>query len=297
MNCVFRVLKTRSPNRCQITICASLTLLVAATTGHADLWQDFNGGGNTPYHFSKSDPGNTAPVEVTEDSNTFVRIADSDGDNNSLAFDENSSVTGPAPQGKVFQFDFRLSGDVSAEGYMGGLGAGYAAAGPWGTTGPRNPGVADTDTDWEQPGFPGAAMLGFKPSENSISLNAFEILLNEATAPFSLNNGVFNRSILTVTPDPADATKALFDLDLIEDVQGAATMHSVMTDVPANINLSGLPQNRVMAGARSVGAALTADVDNFHVYFLPEPSSVVLIACAALGLLPMCRRRESVASA
>ena len=102
-----------------------------------------------------------------------------------------------------------------------------------------------------------------------------------------------HRAILKVTPDPADSTKALFDLDIIEDVHGAATLHNVLSAVPANINLSGLPGNRVMAGVTAGDLLFSADIDNVGVKFIPEPASLALVMFAvARWILPIRPRRE-----
>ncbi|MCA9258422.1 MAG: PEP-CTERM sorting domain-containing protein, partial [Planctomycetales bacterium] len=100
------------------------------------------------------------------------------------------------------------------------------------------------------------------------------------------------RVLMTVTPNPSDATKALFDVILIQDVNGSAISHGLMNDVPASINLAGLPRNRVMAGARAVGGDLVADVDNFSVQFIPEPTTLGLVLLVATGLTIAGRRQR-----
>lgn len=236
----------------------------------ADLHQGFEGDAEVAYHLSHG--GGDAPVEMVEGENTFIRISQDDGANNAVSVDEHLPVSGPAPDGKILSFDFRLSGDVANENFEGGFGAGYFAAGPWGTHGGRNPGAVDADTDWDRPAFPGTVALGFRPQDDTISLNGFENLLAEvgvdSTLPFDMDDGNFHRAILTVKPNPANPATALFSFDVVEDVNGEANRHPLMYDVPANINLAGLPRNRVMAGAKSVNGSLQADIDNFNVTFL-----------------------------
>ena len=84
-----------------------------------------------------------------------------------------------------------------------------------------------------------------------------------------LNNGVFHRGIFTVEPDPADAAKALFSVDIIEDINGEnPTEHNVISNLPVDIDLGTLPANRVIAGGRTGGAFVDADIDNISVRFV-----------------------------
>ncbi len=167
---------------------------------------------------------------------------------------------------------------------------------PWGATGGRNPGFEDPDDDWDQPAFAGVAMVGLNvsPDGDLINLNAFE---NELAAVdvgsfLDLDSGLFHRAILKVVPNPADSTKSLFDLDIIEDVHGAATRHNVLSAVPANINLSGLPGNRVLDGVTAGDLLFSADIDNVGVSFIPEPASLGLALFAVAGWTSLLRSRR-----
>ena len=281
--------------RCRVLIC--LAMAIGARVCNAELFEDFDGGGTTPFHLANS-VGSPPMVIAGGPTGRFARLSDGTANtNNAVGFDENPSVTGPAVNGKILSIDFRLSVDrTSSE--VAALGFGYAAIGPWGATGPRNPGWEDVDNDWDQPAFAGSAMVGIDlaPGGSKINLNAFEIKIAEVVVPASLDltSGLFHRAKLKVVPNPADPTTALFDLDIIEDVHGIAVLHSIMDDVAANINLAGLPGNRVFSGATVGNLSLTADVDNISVHFIPEPSSLAL---AAFSCVLFSRRRRAATGA
>jgi len=268
--------------------------LTAVTPVFGQLRVDFDGGDNTPWTFDNS-LGDAPAVVSGGPTGNFARLIPGSGNtNNSIAFDENATTTGPAVNGKILTADFRLSVD-GAGPEIAGLGIGFGAIGPWGSSGPRNPGAEDAANDWNQPLFPGTVMLGFdvSPDKDVVNLNGMGSHIADVDVqPFlDLNSGLFHRAVLTVTPNPADPVTALFDVDIIEDVHGAAITHSIMSAVPANINLSALPGNRLFAGATSGNLLFTADLDNVGVTFIPEPSCVVLALFAVVGCLPLLRSR------
>lgn len=283
-----------------------LSLLAVCSVGsdaRGEMVENFDGGGNTPYSLTNSS-GSPASIVAGGPTGSFLRITNLNGsNNNSIAFDENLSVTGPAKDGKILSFDFRMSSDAdndAAGGCCGsaadGLGIGYHATPRWGATGPMNPGaVAKPDGgDWERPAFVRAVTVGLDVFQNIdvVTFNAFGTTLKEVdVAPMlDLNNGLFHRGILTVTPNPENNLTALFDFEIIEDVNGKATHHSIFTDVLAeNVNLNSLPANRIIAGGRTGGAFLNGDFDNISVRLIPEPSSMSLLGLALLGIV---RRRR-----
>lgn len=161
---------------------------------------------------------------------------------------------------------------------------------------PMNPGaVAKPDGgDWERPSFVRAVTVGLDVFQNIdvVTFNAFGTTLKEVdVAPImNLNDGLFHRGILTVTPNPENNATALFDFEIIEDVHGKSLHHSIFTDVLAdNVNLNSLPSNRIIAGGRTGGTFMNGDFDNISVTLIPEPSSASLLGLALLGLV---RRRR-----
>ena len=277
-----------------------------ATSAEAEMFEDFDGGGTNAYSLTSS--SGTAPSVLTGGpSGSYLRVVSlTASNNNSIAFDENLSVTGPAPKGKILSFDFRMSGDADNTAAGGccdsaadGLGIGYHATPRWGATGPMNPGAAGAPdgADWERPAFARAVTIGLDVFEkiDVVTLNAFGSTIAEVDVkPFlDLNNGLFHRGILTVLPNPANTDTALFDFDIIEDVHGAAISHKIMDDILAdNVNLNGLPANRIIAGGRTGGAFVNGDFDNISVRLVPEPASLTLLVMAGIPAIGLLRRRS-----
>jgi hypothetical protein len=286
-------------------IAASLLLFVTVSAARAQLKVDFDGGDNTAWALTNSS-GQAPEVLSGGPTGSFVRLANlTAGINNSVALDENPTVTGPAPNGKVLSFDFRMS-DNQANADAGGccnsaadgMGIGYFATPLYGAAGPMNPAAAAGASPWERPVFASAAVVGLDVFEDIdvVTLNAFGGVLAEVDVRpmgLDLNNGVFHRGIFTVLPNPADATKSLWSVDIIEDVHGAnPVVHSVIASLPTDVNLNGLPLNRVIAGARTGDAFLNADLDNISVRFVPEPSGLMLLGAGIVGLNSLTRRRS-----
>lgn len=266
-----------------VAICASL--------GYGQLLVDFDGGDTTAYSVTSSSGDFTPTVLEGGPSGNFLRLIDkTNSNNNSVALDEVAAVSGPAPNGKTLGWDFRMDGTAD------GIGIGYFATGPYGATGPSNPAAAEGASVWERPVYPSAAVIGLDvyPNIDVVTLNFFgsELAAVDVQAMgLDLNNGVWHHGSFTVEPDPADSTKALFSINIIADAYGASPVeHSVLADFPVDIDLGTLPLNRVIAGGRTGGEVMDADLDNITVNYIPEPSSLMLIGIASLGLLTARRR-------
>ncbi|MCA9167680.1 MAG: PEP-CTERM sorting domain-containing protein [Planctomycetales bacterium] len=287
-----------------LAFAALLACSIAISTASAELKVDFDGGDNTAWALTNSS-GEAPAILSGGPTGSFLRLANLTGSiNNSIALDENPTVTGPAPNGKQLTFDFRMS-DNEANANAGGccnsaadgMGIGYFATPLYGASGALNPAAADGASPWERPVFAGAAVVGLDVFEDIdvVSLNAFGGVLAEVDVRplgLDLNNGVFHRGIFTVLPDPADSTKSLWSVDIIEDVNGAnPVLHNVISDLPTTVDLNGLPLNRVIAGARTGGAFLNADLDNVSVRFVPEPSGLMPLLIGMAGVSSLLRRR------
>lgn len=281
-------------------------LTAAALPANAQLVVDFDGGDNTAWALTNSS-GEAPAVLPGGPTGNFLRLANLTGSiNNSVALDENLTVTGPAPHGKVLSFDFRMS-DNQANADAGGccnsaadgMGIGYFGTPLYGASGPFNPAAQPGASPWERPVFPSAAVVGLDVFENIdvVTLNAFGGVLAEVDVRplgLDLNNGVFHRGIFTVLPDPADSTKSLWSVDIIEDVHGSNPItHNVIASLPTDVDLGGLPLNRVISGSRTGGAFMNADLDNISVRLVPEPCSMTLVGIGMLGLARLRSRSRS----
>ncbi|MFO0912930.1 MAG: hypothetical protein U0795_08230 [Pirellulales bacterium] len=278
------------------TLRLTAALALALTTNGlcaGEFIETFDAPGVVPYSLSNS--LGTAPAIVAGGpSGNFLRLVTTGvASDNAISFDETPLTSGPAPKGKILSFDFRLMGGTMPVGE--GMASGHFTTAAHGATGPRNPGFLDPVKDWEKASFAGSVNISFdvSPNADKVNLNAFGTTIAEVdvSSMIDLNDGVFHHAILGVFPDPADNTKALIDVDIIEDVYGAATKHAVLVDFPAAINMNTLPGNRMMAGARtSADAQMTVDLDNLHVSVVPEPGMAGIALISTLGLI-LSRRR------
>ncbi len=285
-------------------IAVSLLFFATISVANAQLKVDFDGGDNTAWALTNSS-GQVPEVLSGGPTGNFVRLANLTASiNNSVVLNENLTVTGPAPNGKVLSFDFRMSDNQANTDAGGccnsaadGMGIGYFATSLYGAAGPMNPAAAAGASPWERPVFARAAVVGLDVFQDIdvVTLNAFGGVLAEVDVRpmgLDLNNGVFHRGIFTVLPNPADAAKSLWSVDIIEDVHGATpVVHNVISNLPTDVDLNGLPLNRVIAGARTGNAFLNADLDNISVRLVPEPSGLVLLGVGIVGLSSLVRRR------
>lgn len=249
----------------------STFLLLGSGLIQAQLIEDFDGGGNTAFTLTNTS-GGPPSVQAGGPTGTFVRLANLNGsNNNSIAFDENLTVSGPMPSGFQLAFDFRMSDDAantSAGGCCGsaadGLGIGIFSTATYGNVGGINPGTGASPQIWELAQFADSFTVGFDifPNTDVVFLNWNGVLVDFANtqAFLDLNNGLFHRAVVTVSPSGGSA---LVDMTIIEDVNGAAVPHSVFSDeLVAGMNLATLPPSRLIAGGRTGGAYHEGDLDN-----------------------------------
>ena len=280
-------------------LCAVALTFVGVQSSEAMIIEDFDGHSTTPYSFTNT--SGAAPEVVTDGGPTgnYARLTSLSGsNNNSIAFDEEPSMTGPAPDGLRMAFDFSMSDDAAnaaAGGCCGsaadGLGAGLYATAAYGTTGPNNP--ADGGAIWERPAHPAALTIGLDIFRNIdvVNLNWDGAQIAEADVqPFlDLNNNILHRAIVTVLPNGSDASVSV---QILEDVHGDTKIHDILSDVQAaGLDMANLPNYRFIAGGRTGGAFVDGHLDNIAVFAVPEPSSLTLIIFAGLALLGVRRRK------
>jgi len=285
---------------------SSTVLFLASSTAFADLYEDFDGGGTMPWSFVNS--SGTAPsLQVGGPSGTYARITNlTASNNNSLAFDEDPSVTGPAPYGLRLQFNFRLSDDaasMAAGGCCGsaadGLGIGLFAVSYWGSTGPVNPGSwpSTGGEAWERPHFRDAFAVGIDIFQNlddvNLNWNGVEIANASLHGIFDLNNSLWHRMMVDLFPDGANTR---VDVSIIGDVFGATSVQPVFAgQLIAGMDLANLPEYRLIAGGRTGGAFANGDLDNISLTrAVPEPSAMAPMALLSLGAGLFLVRRRTV---
>lgn len=292
-----------------LTIVLGISSLALPSFANATLIEDFDGAGTTPFTLTQSNIGAAPTVLAGGPSGNFLRVTHLErSSNNSIAFDEEASQTGPAPSGLTLSFDFRMTDDQSAadSGFAccvnaqapngqaaDGIGIGLFGTSTWGSSGSSNPG---TTSFWESPLMLDAFTIGldiFTFDDPATTGNNVTLNLNGAVAAdsfvsaFALNNNLFNRVMVDIT---ANGVNALVNLSIVEDVFGASTLHSIFSNqVVAGLDLNTLGNYRLIAGGRTGGAAMAGDLDNISLTSTPpaqapEPTTLALIGIGLAGI-------------
>jgi len=295
-----RPTETRFISLMAVSVLLACSFLSPSIALAAGLNEDFDGGGTTPFAFTTTSGATPPAILSGGPSGNYARITYLEGsDNRSIAFDENPSVTGPAPYGLRMLFNFRLSDDAAnaaAGGCCGsaadGLGMGLFVTSLYGVSGGIDPGAAGT---WERPAFAGAVTVGLDIFQNidvvNLNWNGVEIASTDLHGFFDLNDNVWHRMIVEALPDGANAR---VNLSIVGDVFGVTSTQVVFSGLSVpGLDLSNLPGYRLIAGGRTGGAYATGDLDNISlVALVPEPSTMALLLCGAGMLLIRSRARR-----
>ena len=245
---------------------------------------------NSTYAFTQS-AGTFAPAVaasgVTQQANAArLTLTGSGNSNTSIAW---NSVSSNARSVRL-TFDFRMSADVSGEA-ADGFGIGFFKTSAYGTAGGSNPGYTPAlDLNWENPdvgsGLPNAVVFGFDIYGGTTAGNTVRLtgpaagtpLLSSAVPSFQLNAGVFHRVVITAITNGASST--VFSLQIINDVNGAATVQNLISNVVVPGFDITADTFRLIAGGRTGGSTVTTELDNIALQsttVLP-PMPVVLSA-------------------
>ncbi len=281
-------------------------LSMACAGANAAFLEDFDGAGTVPYTLTNSS-GDPPAILTGGSTNTYARLVNLTGsNNNSIAFDEDPSTTGPSPAGMKLAFDFRMTDNAANDAAGGccgsaadGVGIGIFATERYGASGAANPGAGDGGSavpyDWERGGpFADAFSVGLRVFDKvdvvQVSWDDTMIAELDVQPMMDLNNNRWHRAIVDVKPDGANA---LVDVTLLEDINGPTSIHSVVTDLAVpGLDLASLPSYRVIAGGRTGGAFVDGDLDNIALVAVPEPTSLALLGLGGMLMLISRRRRS-----
>ncbi|WP_367873238.1 PA14 domain-containing protein [Luteolibacter sp. Populi] len=182
-----------------------------------------SGGGFTPLVTASGVPANLQAIEITSATNS---------NNNSVAWNKVASAPIVALR---LNFDFRISSPLPESATADGIGIGLFRTATYGETGANNP-AATGPKNWEDPsgagGIPDALAFGFAHFNSAVRMigpAAPTAPLVALVPPFALNSNQFHRATVTMYTNVFGGTYV--SLQMTEDVNGAATVHQIFTDV------------------------------------------------------------------
>ena len=226
------------------------------------MFEDFSDERKSGYEFETSGGRSFAGV-VAEKENNFARLSNLRQEtNNSVAFDEVLEQSGPARDGLLMSFDFRMTDDDANAKAGGccrsagdGIGIGLFDVEKYDTKGPANPG---RDARWDFPEFGSAFAVGLRVADRSdlvtVSLGGNQVIKKDMSGVIDLNDNQFHHASVKLTPAGENAIVTVWidnQLVLSEHLEGLV--------------LSDMPSYRVIAGARTSGSVVQGDIDNVSV--------------------------------
>jgi hypothetical protein len=284
-------------------ICTAQAFCASAAVAGTLLSENFDGGGgvNSVFNFTNSS-GQVPTMMGGGPTGNFARLTNLSISNiNSLAFDLAPGSLGP---GFTIFVDFRMTSDadaVAAGSPFGqaadGLGIGLFDTSIFPATGPLNPLFGWEDPRNDAPA--GSVMMGFDIFNftafggNNVRMTGLSgkvELLADLTAPFTLNQNVFHQAQWSFTNEGANAKMAL---TLIEDVNGTATVHNLLTGILVpGFDLDTF-NGRLILGGRTGAAFANGDVDNIRIEAVPLPAAAWLFGSGLLGFIAISRRKKA----
>ena len=255
--------------------------------------ENFDGGSlNSTYAFTQSNgtfaPAVTASGVSPQANAARLTLTGTGNSNTSIAW---NAVPANARSVRL-TFDFRMTADVSGEN-ADGFAIGFFKTSTYGTAGASNPGYSTTsEINWENPnvgpGFPDAVMFGFDiygglSEGNTVRLTgpaSGTPLLAGAVPSVQLNAGVFHRVVITAVTNGSAST--VFSLKFINDVNGAATVQNLISNVVVPGFDITTDNFRLIAGGRTGGSTVTTDLDNFTLEATPSLPPVPVVQSAVM---------------
>jgi hypothetical protein len=285
-------------------ICTVQAFCASAAVAATLLSENFDGGGgvNSVFNFTNSS-GQVPTMMGGGPTGNFARLTNlSTSNDNSLAFD---LAPGSLGSGFTIFVDFRMTSDADAvaagsafDQAADGLGIGlFDTTILFPATGPLNPLFGWEDPRSDAPA--GSVMMGFDIFDftafggNNVrmtGLSGSAELLADLTAPFTLNQNVFHQAQWSFTNEGANAKMAL---TLVEDVNGTATVHNLLSGILVpGLDLDSF-SGRLILGGRTGAAFVNGDVDNIRIEAVPVPAAAWLFCSGLLGFVAISRRKKA----
>ncbi|WP_052572741.1 pre-peptidase C-terminal domain-containing protein [Haloferula sp. BvORR071] len=267
------------PDRVEVTLGSNPKVVgsVPAITYTPLLTENFDGTKlNSTYTLTNSGGAWVPAVTATgvAANNNALQITDaSNSNNNSIAWNK---VPSGAPLALRLSFDFRQGSSNPADG----VGIGLFRTSAFGETGGANP--AAPNKNWENPsgegGLGNSLALGFGIYGQNVIRMAGPLspgtALAQVVSPFTLSSNLFHRAIITMMSNGPGGT--MVSLQLVQDVNGAATVQQVFTNVLVPGFDIASESFRLIAGGRTGGLFVRQDIDNVNlsVFANSAPSSI-----------------------
>ena len=247
------------------------------------MFEDFSEGSKNRYEFVRSGRGPEGfVVSRGREDVPFARLSTlKPNTNNAIAFDQVETQTGPARDGLLMSFDFRMTDDATndeAGGCCGsageGIGIGIFDSRTYDRTGGVNPGE---NGKWEAPTFKSAFAVGFRVSGNSdvvtVSLGGEQVIERKVNRFVDLNDNQFHHATVKLTPNGEHATVNVW-------VDSQLVLSATLED----LILADLPDYRVIAGARTSNSLIEADIDNIAVASVGVRRTMEVAAARSLAV-------------
>lgn len=226
---------------------------------------------------------------------SVARLTDNvGGSHNSVSFDYVDITPGAIVQ---LSFDYRIAVAGADTGNAAdGFGIGLFRKSAYGSAG-VSPGIVDTKA-WENPtgagGYANALFFGFGvyngdtirlvgPAAPTVPLATYQPLNTLVTSQATPATNTFSRVVITIVSN--SPTNSVVSMEIIRDVDGAATHEPVFTNVLIPDFQIKTEQLRLIAGARTGQVVSQTELDNIKYSVLVQSNPTLVLSNSTTGFL------------